>query len=170
MFLGVVIGSLAACTSAPDPLSDVRGRQPDPSLAPREVVEIQLQALGNNPASDEGIGIAFRFASPTNRAATGPLPRFAGMIRTDPYTVMLDYDRVEYAPLILGDGVAIQRVRLHRGTEVTVFDFVLRKQRYQACRGCWMTDGVLFRGVARSTAGQLAFTDRFNSGTVSRLS
>jgi hypothetical protein len=170
VLLGVVTVVLGACASTQDPLSDVRGREPDPTLAPREVVEIQIQALGNNSASDEGIGIAFRFASPTNRAATGPLPRFAGMIRTAPYTVMLDYDYVDYAPLILGDGVAIQRVSLHRGTQVTVFDFVLRKQRSQACRGCWMTDGVLFRGVTRSTTGQLVLSDALNSGIFNRLS
>ena len=166
MYVGILIGVatvvLGACTSTQDPLAGVRGREPDPALTPREVVEIQLQALGNNSPSDEGIGIAFRFASPTNRATTGPLPRFAGMIKQDPYMVMLDYDRIAYAPLILGDGVAIQRVKLYRGTQVTVFDFVLRKQRSKECRGCWMTDGVLFRGVTRSTTGQLVEIVRFS--------
>lgn len=134
---------LTACQSLPDdPLGRANRRQPDPSLSAREVVEIQLHALLNNGPDDRGIEIAFRFASPANRAATGPAPRFAGMIRSPAYRIMLDYDSVEYAPLLVNGDAALQRVTLTKDGRSRVFDFHLRRQRVAPYEGCWMTEGV----------------------------
>ncbi|MDH3252939.1 MAG: DUF4864 domain-containing protein, partial [Ignavibacteria bacterium] len=65
--------------------------QPDPSLSPQEVVKIQLHALKNNDEADNGIRIAFRFASPGNQAATGPLDRFIALLKGPSYGEMLNY-------------------------------------------------------------------------------
>eukprot|EP00947_MAST-08B_sp_MAST-8B-sp1_P001319 g1319.t1 len=48
-------------------------------LSPTDVVINQLYALQEN--SDEGIAKCFAFASPENRMVTGPLDKFARMIR-----------------------------------------------------------------------------------------
>lgn len=137
----------AGCATTPDGLDPIRNAQPEPSLSPQDVVEIQLQAFGNNTAEDEGIEIAFRFASPGNRAQTGPLPRFADMLRGPAYRVMLEHDRAEFAPLETRDDLAIQRVLLYTDDEVTVFDFVLRRQIDEPYSNCWMTEAVFLRGT-----------------------
>ena len=56
---------------------------PDPSIAPEEVVAIQMKALqfNDNPSPDFGIAQTWNFAHPRNRAMTGPLPRFANMLK-----------------------------------------------------------------------------------------
>lgn len=154
MFRGGIIAAaivvLSACASSPDGLRPIRDAAPEPELSPQDVVEIQLQAFGNNTEQDEGIEIAFRFASPTNRAQTGPLPRFANMLRGPAYRVMLEHDRAEYAPLEMRDDLAIQRVALYLDDEVTVFDFVLRRQMEEPYLDCWMTEAVFLRGSGTS--------------------
>lgn len=147
--IGVLGFSLFGCATSADPLVSLRSQAPNPELTPREVVEIQIEALGAAAESDEGIGIAFRFASPENRASTGPVDRFAAMLRRDPYAIMLEYETVEYAPLIVQGDVAVQRVRIVSGDLVTVFDFILQRQSSSRYLDCWMTDSVILRGVGR---------------------
>ena len=66
---------------------------PDPSIAPEEVVAIQMKALqfNDNPVPDFGIAQTWSFAHPRNRAATGPLQRFAGMLKGAGYGLMLNH-------------------------------------------------------------------------------
>jgi hypothetical protein len=116
--------------------------QPDPTLSPREVVAIQLDAFGSSEGDIDKIAVAFRFASPSNRAVTGPEERFAAMVKSRPYRIMLSYDRVEYAPVVIAGEVALQRVALFSEGEVAIFDFVLRRQSDDPYAGCWMTEGV----------------------------
>ena len=119
---------------------------PNPNLSPREVVEYQLRALRLD--SSAGFEVAFRFASPANRAVTGPVERFAGMVRAGAYAAMLNYDRVAYLPAALGDDMAIQRVVLFVGEAQYVYDFYLRRQVEEGpYQFCWMTEGVYGVGV-----------------------
>ena len=62
---------------------------PAPYLTARNVVAIQLQALQNNdvPAKDAGIAQVWKFAHPDNKRMTGPLPRFARMIKSAHYAI-----------------------------------------------------------------------------------
>ena len=132
--------------SAPDAQPDGRP-EPSPELSPEAVIRIQAEALQRNdePAPDAGIATAFRFASPSNRRATGPLPRFTRMIRTG-YVDMLGFDRAEYEPVRVAGDRAEQAVTLVRrdGRRVT-YAFTLSRQRGGAYDGCWMTDGVAER-------------------------
>jgi hypothetical protein len=116
--------------------------QPDPGLSPQEVVAIQLHAFGSSDGENDGIAVAYRFASPSNREVTGPEERFAGMMRTPAYRIMLEYERIEYAPVIIAGAAAMQRVILFNGDEVAVFDFFLRRQSVEPYLDCWMTEGV----------------------------
>jgi hypothetical protein len=56
---------------------------PNAVLAPEEVVLTQLRALQNNddPEPDAGIKQTFALAHPDNQRVTGPVERFAMMIR-----------------------------------------------------------------------------------------
>lgn len=67
--------------------------QPSPEFAPERVVAIQLEALQHNdePQPDAGIEQTWAFAHPDNRAATGPLARFARMIRSPAYAPLLNH-------------------------------------------------------------------------------
>ena len=71
---------------------------PEPALSPGDVIRIQLEALRHNDEQDRGIAVAFRFASPANRANTGPLSRFTAMIKEGPYALMLDFRDATYDP------------------------------------------------------------------------
>lgn len=155
--LQILVGlfTLGSCASGPDGLAPLRDVRPDPELSPQEVVEIQLRAFGNNNATDEGIEIAFRFASPSNRAQTGPLERFAAMLKAPAYAVMLDHDRAEFAPLAMREGVAVQRVALYADDAVVVYDFYLRRQVMSPYEECWMTEGVFVRAAGQENGTDL---------------
>lgn len=142
--VGVIVAVLVACAGVSSgETAPMSGIQPDPALDPQQVVAIQLDALGSSGGQIEGIEIAFRFASPANRAVTGPAPRFAGMLRGPVYNIMLHYDRVEYAPVVIDGTTAMQRVILYRDDESAVFDFYLRRQIAEPYVDCWMTEGVM---------------------------
>jgi len=119
---------------------------PTPSLSPSQVVEIVLTALqhNDNPQPDAGIATTFEFASPANRLETGPLQRFASMIKNPAYRVMLDFLSVTKGRLELDGNHAQQRVVIvgRDGSQVTYL-FLLSKQSDGPYANCWMTDGVI---------------------------
>lgn len=123
-----------------DPLSEAL--VPDPALSPAEVIRIQLEALRHNDDQDRGIAVAFRFASPANRANTGPLPRFIAMIRQGPYALMLDFREAAYGPVETVSDRARQRVTLTGARESVTYWFYLSRQPDAPYADCWMTDAV----------------------------
>lgn len=118
------------------------GPAPDPTLGPTEVVRIQLDALRESQGEEPGIGVAFRFASPSNRQQTGPLQRFSRMIRQGEYRLMLSYREAEYAPVEIQGERARQRVTLYGATQTTTYTFLLSRQTDVPYENCWMTDAV----------------------------
>lgn len=130
--------------AAAGPLDDTL--RPSPDLDPGEVVRIQLEALRANDAEDRGIAVAFRFASPTNRDQTGPLARFAAMLKRGPYALMLNFSEAVYdTPRVRGDE-ARQRVvligALGDSVDSSGYEFHLSRQQAPPYEGCWMTDSV----------------------------
>jgi len=128
----------------------VAGPEPEPSpeLGAADVVRIQVEALGSNdhPRTDAGVRTAFRFASPGNRSATGPLPHFARMVHSADYADLLAFSHADYGPVRLDGDVAFQEVTVvHADGRRATFVFALSRQRGGACDGCWMTDGVVRR-------------------------
>lgn len=85
------------------------GAEPEtiPSLSPQDVVRIQLEAL-----RADRIDIVFKFASPRNKAHTGPLSRFVGMLKSPTYAAMLNHRAVVYGPFRKESGQAFQTVIL----------------------------------------------------------
>lgn len=135
MLLGAVLLPLAAA-AAP---------HPDPSLGPTEVVRIQLEAMAHNdrPRPDAGLALVFDFASPGNRAQTGPLQRFSAMVHSG-YAQLLNHRSARLSPPVIEGDQALQGVELVDRDGVTVrFVFILSRQSDPPYAGCWMTDSVL---------------------------
>ena len=124
----------------------MQSAHPHPDLLPAEVIRIQIEALGKNdsPYENAGIEIAFRFASPTNKLATGPLERFIQIARSPAYRPMLNHRGAEYSELQTRDDEAVQPVILTtKAGEQIGYTFFLSKQRGGPFDSCWMTDGVI---------------------------
>jgi hypothetical protein len=120
--------------------------KPHPDLSAEEVVKIVLEALQHNdaPCADCGIETTFNFASPANRAVTGPLPRFVEMVRNPMYQPLLHFDRVEFEPINLEGDHAEQRVKVFDANgDSAVFVWMLTRQPGPAWKDCWMTDSVI---------------------------
>lgn len=146
--VGLVVGALLVLAaeagwSQEGPLQELADEYPRPALSAEDVVRIQMEAFRNNDENDTGIAIAFRFASPQNKEMTGPLSRFAMMMRNPLYRPMLEAQGVEY-------GFADVRERVAR-IEVSTVDsegdrrryaFFLVKQAAGEYENAWMTEAV----------------------------
>jgi hypothetical protein len=118
--------------------------QPCPEFAPQQVVQLQLNGLKrNNDLNDFGIAACFVFASPSNKMNTGPLVRFARMIRNPLYKPMLNHLSATFAPIIINGYHAQQRVTLiSKDDDRASYLFSLSRQGLGPYLNCWMTDGV----------------------------
>ena len=151
----VIVVALAGCASAPEPRGS--GPEPSPRSSPADVVRIQVDALRENGEDDRGIEIVFRFASPANRSATGPLPRFAAMIRGPLFYPMLNHVSALYDDVEVSGELARQQVAVAtRDGWVVVYTFLLRRQSEGVYTGCWMTEGVTAVNAFRLPHGTAA--------------
>ena len=119
--------------------------QPDPAYLPNEVVGIQMRALGKNnqPFSDAGIEITFRFASPANKVVTGPLDKFSTLFDLPTYAPMLEHDSLTVGPATIEGDVAYVPVLIRNSNQDPFgYMFVLSKQTEGPYVDCWMTDRV----------------------------
>ena len=66
---------------------------PNRNIKPVEVVKIQLEGLQKNDIDfkDSGIEQTWKFAHPSNKKNTGPLPNFKIMIKGNSYQMLLDH-------------------------------------------------------------------------------
>jgi hypothetical protein len=125
-------------------LATTKDKRPSPELAPAEVVKIQLSALKENNASNAGIELTFRFASPENRSTTGPLERFVRMVRSHPYDRLINHLSVGYEPMQISGDEAYQAITVKDSIgEQTTYLWVLGRQEKGEYADCWMTDAVL---------------------------
>jgi len=118
---------------------------PNTHLQPEEVVEIVLDALANNdtPYMDAGIETTFNFASPSNKVQTGPLERFAVMVKGPVYGVMVGHKSHELVETVVNNSRAYQVVRLiTAGGTAVHFAFQLGLQPDGEFEGMWMTEAV----------------------------
>jgi len=127
--------------------------EPTPSSAytPEQVVKIVIEALKTNDEADNDNGIAtvFKFASPGNRSNTGPLPRFAQMIKRG-FPDMLNHAEARYDPMEVSGDTAVQAVWLltPSGEEVG-YAFQLGKQQGGDYANMWMTEAVMPLGPGK---------------------
>jgi hypothetical protein len=118
---------------------------PDPALSPAEVVKIQLTALQSNdvPEADAGITQTWAFAHPDNKRMTGPLPRFAQMIKGPLYRMLLDHRTHEVEEISRSNDEAVFAVTItSRSGEVVVYQWRVAKNAEGEDEGAWMTTAV----------------------------
>ncbi len=124
--------------------SSVNGPSPSTELTPTEVIRIVVEALKTNDTAsgDEGIATVWRFAAPSNKAVTGPLPRFSAMLKRG-FGEMFNHIDDDYGPIEIQDDVAMQPVWLvtPQGDEVA-YMFRVRRQSEGEFDGMWMTESV----------------------------
>ena len=140
------IAALLVIFAAPLGASHLPQTEPDPSLAPQDVVSIQIEALGNNdaPYKDRGLEVTFNFASPSNKRMTGPLARFKVMVRGPTYGPMIDHRGARFENLVVEDDSARVDVVLKSKDGVYLgYRFFLSRQHGNAYEGSWMTDAVV---------------------------
>ena len=126
---------------------------PNPSIAPDEVVAIQLMGLKNNDLLEKDFGIrqAWNFAHPRNREFTGPLPRFSMMLKGPDYNTLLNHK--SHTILTDSEGSEGQTdkgeawrqfdvlLETPKGT-ILYFSWVVQKVGSGKFKDCWMTISV----------------------------
>jgi hypothetical protein len=120
--------------------------QPEPSLGPQKVVDIQMKAMQQNnyPYDNHGIEIAFRFASPANRENTGPLKRFTEMVNNEIYRSLLNAQQYGLDAVEVEGDIAVQKVTLiDQKDQPVVYYFQLSRQKEGNFKDCWLTDSVV---------------------------
>jgi hypothetical protein len=132
-------------------LSEEISTAPNQSYTPQQVINIVVESLQNNSADDEGIATVFRFASPGNKTATGPLSRFTQMIKRG-FPDMLNHAGVRYDAIEITGDTAVQAVWLQTqsGAELG-YAFQLRKQLGGTHDGMWMTEAVIPLGKNKNS-------------------
>mmetsp|Transcript_29594 Transcript_29594/g.45185 ORF Transcript_29594/g.45185 Transcript_29594/m.45185 type:complete len:217 (-) Transcript_29594:212-862(-) len=94
ILLIICVDPSTALSSSPQQGRGGDGRRPLPlpnrSHTPLDIVNFQLSAL-----QDDDIYTVFKYASPANKAATGPWQRFGTMVHQEPYSILVGHDRAE---------------------------------------------------------------------------
>jgi hypothetical protein len=130
---------------------------PRPELTPQQVVQYQITALQRNddPQTDAGIERAFRFASPSNKTTTGPLEKFAQIVKSAAYAPLLNNIASSIVGLDVEDAKARVAVKVFAasGRRLT-YVFVLSRQSAGEFADCWMTDAVLPIEEGEDSPGQ----------------
>ena len=115
--------------------------KPEPDIAPKRVVEIQLEALQNNdePKPNAGIEQAWLFAHPMNKSATGPLKRFTSMIKSPSYQMLVGHESHSVRRIAVTDDTATFAVKVTPASADPVsYQWKLKKTD----SGLWMTISV----------------------------
>ena len=118
---------------------------PNPDIAPAEVIAIQLNGLQYNdsPEIDAGIRQTWAFAHPRNRAMTGPLSRFANMLKGPGYDMLLYHASHQIVPANSGDGWRQFDVFMEASNgKVLEFAWIVEKVTEGRYKDCWMTVAV----------------------------
>ena len=127
--------------------------RPDPSIAPAEVVAIQLMGLKNNDLIETDFGIlqTWSFAHPKNRSVTGPFPRFAQMLKGPGYSVLLNHKSHEIrngsstSKGKASDDENRRRFDVFMETakgDILYFSWIVQKVATGQFKDCWMTVSV----------------------------
>ena len=119
--------------------------KPTPNIPPMQVVEVQLFALqSNNPENDFGIKQTWEFAHPRNKMVTGPIDRFANMMRTPAYNLLLNNKEFETQEIFNNGNNAGIAVRIE-ATDNKAYGYMWSLEKVKESGplfGSWMTTGV----------------------------
>lgn len=119
--------------------------RPEINLRPGEVVQIVINALAKNdyPYPDAGIETTFNFASPSNKASTGPLQQFVRLVKGPVFRKMIDHRKSEFSKVVLQgkDAYRIAHITT-KDSQIVHFVFRLRLQEKGEYKGMWLTEAV----------------------------
>ena len=119
---------------------------PSSKLNPYEVLMIQLNSLknNNNPYEDAGIEQTWKFAHPTNKAATGPLNKFKEMIYSDNYKILIDHENTQIINIKETNNKFIFKVYvLSKDKKKYYYVWQIEKVLVEGdFKNCWMTTSV----------------------------
>jgi hypothetical protein len=140
---GILAAFLLITISAPAAIAGMV--MPDPAMTPADVVETQLKALQANddPEADAGIAQTWALAHPDNKRVTGPLVRFARMIKGPAYQMLLNHRAhdVEEVGRSADEVVFAVTVTSEEGT-VVVYQWRVGTVAEGEHAGAWMTTAV----------------------------
>jgi len=116
---------------------------PNSSIKPKQVIEIQLIGLMKNDDlfKDSGIEQTWNFAHPSNKQVTGPLPRFKTMIKGKSYSMMIDHLEHTVTQLAFGDNWAqFEVIILGKDKNYHKFNWQVEKLNTDGpLKDCWLT-------------------------------
>ena len=118
---------------------------PNRDLSPREVIEIQLTALQTNSAKKPNAGIqqTWAFAHPNNKAVTGPIERFAKMLKNKNYRYLLGHKEYTIREVVVAPKIANFYIVIVSSDNIKLsFNWRLQKVEVGAFIGSWMTTSV----------------------------
>ena len=108
---------------------------------------------------DAGIRQTWAFAHPRNRAMTGPLPRFATMLKGPGYEIMLNHASHQIVPANSGDGWQQFDVFMESGNgKLLQFAWIVEKVTEGQYKDCWMTVAVSRGLLAKAASGGALLT------------
>lgn len=114
----------------------------DQELTPAGVVTEQMRALAAWQSDPNAELRVFSFASPGNRAVTGPLERFEGLIESEPYMPLVENQGYAIGRAVeKGDAATVLVTLVDRSGAIVAYRFYLRRQEGEPGRR-WMTDAV----------------------------
>ena len=119
--------------------------EPDQSLRPEQVVAIQLEALQHNdsPHVDAGIEQTWMLAHPDNKRYTGPLPRFAGMLKSSSFRAMLNHHAHTIEVAERSDTRVTFLIMIQAPSSDAIgYEWTVEKVAEGDLSGCWMTTAV----------------------------
>lgn len=120
--------------------------KPNPTLKPKEVISIQLNALkdNNNSYLNSGIAQTWEFAHPSNKELTGPLSKFILMMNSPSYSLMLNHFKHKIYFVKKNDNTSYFFVELIDNKFVKYgFQWIVKKVIDDGIyKNCWMTISV----------------------------
>ena len=127
-------------------------KKPTQTLTPRDVVEIQTDALRNEDQKTGSVQ-CMCFASPDNLMVTGPLEKFARIVRGQKFAALSNPQALLIGdPIYQDENARVLVTAIAKSGEVNAYVWVLARQTSEPYARCWMTDGVFPLGAEAAWA------------------
>lgn len=126
---------------------------PRPELSPKDVVQLQMDAVRAARDDERQIVGCYAFASPSNRISIGSPEQLLALIRAN-YSPMLSGELFEVGEAQVVDRAAAVEVTLTAHDKAKhVYGFFLSRQVEAPYEDCWMTDAVVELKAAADPQG-----------------
>ena len=116
--------------------------QPSPTLSPEDVVEIQLLGLKLTKGDSSSVEMqqVWAFAHPSNKAMTGPLPRFARLFDLPAYRPLLGHKSHQILRLAQAETMVQMQVQITgQDGQSYIYYWIVGKAETGPETGSWMT-------------------------------